>query len=57
MKKYMKDIIHQSNHRYYSKELLNRTIEKEQKRVRRFKEFVEFGMSPYKAYMKSKVKL
>jgi len=57
MKKYMKDIIHQSNHRFYSKELLNRTIEKEQKRVRRFKEFVEFGMSPYKAYMKSKVKL
>ena len=53
----MKDIIHQSNHRYFSDDFLNRTIEKEQKRVRRFKEFVEYGMSPYKAYMKSKVKL
>jgi len=54
MKKYMKDIIPEMNHRLYKPEFLNRTIKYEAKRVEKYQELLGLGMRPYQAYQKSK---
>jgi hypothetical protein len=50
----MKDIIPKMNHRLYKPEFLNRTIEYENKRTKKYQEYLGLGMRPYQAYQKSK---